>query len=81
MEDASCQGSVLDKLRRYEADKNLVGAGTTTCSCRSLLPPKFQDLGVTKGLTWKKSALTVQTILWLIPNEAFTLQVRLQLNF
>lgn len=34
MEESGCQGGVLDVLRRYEADKNLIGAGTSVCRGR-----------------------------------------------
>ena len=41
MEEAGCQGGVLDSLRRYEADKNLIGAGTSVC--RGILTAFFLD--------------------------------------
>lgn len=41
MEESGCQGGVLDSLRRYEADKNLIGAGTSVC--RGTLTAFFLD--------------------------------------
>jgi len=48
MEEAGCQGGVLDNLRRYEADKNLAGAGTSTC--KGVLTAFFLDRNFTEVL-------------------------------
>lgn len=41
MEEANCQGGVLDVVRRLEIDKNQNGAGTSTC--RGILTAYFLD--------------------------------------
>lgn len=48
MEEAGCKGGVLDNLRRYEADKNLAGAGTSTC--KGVLTAFFLDRNFTEVL-------------------------------
>ena len=45
MEEAGCQGGVIDNLRRYEVDKTLTGAGTSTC--KGVLTAFFLDRGFT----------------------------------
>lgn len=48
MEEAGCKGAVLDNLRRYEADKNLAGAGTSIC--KGVLTAFFLDRNFTEVL-------------------------------
>jgi hypothetical protein len=48
MEEAGCQGGVMDMVRRLEAEKNLVGAGTSVC--RGVLTAYFLDRGFTDVL-------------------------------
>jgi hypothetical protein len=48
MEEAGCRGGVLDNLRRYEADKNWSGAGTSTC--KGVLTAFFLDRSFTEVL-------------------------------
>lgn len=49
MENAGCQGGVIEFLRRLEADKNLIGAGTSVC--RGRLAAFFLDKNMT-DLMW-----------------------------
>jgi len=43
MEEAGCQGGVMDMVRRLEVEKNLIGAGTSVC--RGVLTAYFLDRG------------------------------------